>query len=160
MARDGSRWRVVGLLALGVALGIALTASPATSHVALGAQLEAAHQAEGGRALPPRREPAQGEGNPRELRNPRHLLARRRALCGELLVRIRAPHGPDAAPPDGWPGAFDRLSGKRRESASRDRTPLHLRASSVQPHRLFDHQSGDEPGELGFPLGRHAAGDL
>jgi hypothetical protein len=30
----GSRWRAVALLALGITLGVALTASPATSHVA------------------------------------------------------------------------------------------------------------------------------
>lgn len=34
MTREGRRWRTVALLALGIALGIALTASPAGSHVA------------------------------------------------------------------------------------------------------------------------------
>jgi hypothetical protein len=34
MARSGSRWTIVALLGLGIAVGVALTASPATSHVA------------------------------------------------------------------------------------------------------------------------------
>jgi hypothetical protein len=34
MATDGNRWKAVTLVALGIVLGVALTASPATSHVA------------------------------------------------------------------------------------------------------------------------------
>lgn len=34
MERDGRRWRTVALLALGILLGVALTATPAGSHVA------------------------------------------------------------------------------------------------------------------------------